>query len=115
MEDELIREGQFGAKSGYEQAQCLFSLHSRPTAVYAFNAAMNVAALRAIFDCGLRCPQEVALVSFDDPDWFDAIRPRVSAMAQLSYDLGSTAAQMLLERISGQITTPSAGQFWKGR
>jgi LacI family transcriptional regulator len=106
VEDDLIREGQFDIKSGYEQAQCLLKLRPRPTAVYAFNAAMTMAALRAIFDSGLRCPEDVALVSFDDMEWFDLIRPRVSAVAQPSYQLGMTAAQMLLQRISGQLATP---------
>jgi LacI family transcriptional regulator len=106
VEDELIREGQFDAKSGYEQARSLLGLRDPPTALYAFNAAMSVAALRAIFDSDLRCPEDIALVSFDDTEWFDLIRPRVSAVAQPSYELGSTAAQMLLQRISGQLTTP---------
>lgn len=106
VEDELIREGQFDVKSGYEQAKWLLNLPNRPTALYSFNAAMSMAALRAIFDFGLRCPEDVALVSFDDIEWFDLIRPRVSAVAQPSYEIGSTAASMLLKRISGELTTP---------
>jgi LacI family transcriptional regulator len=106
VEEELIREGRFDARSGYEQAERLLTLPDRPTALFAFNAAMTMAALRAIFDSGLRCPGDVSLVSFDDVDWFDFIRPRVSAVEQPAYELGSTAADTLLQRISGHLTTP---------
>jgi LacI family transcriptional regulator len=106
VEDDLIREGQFDVKTGYEHATWLLSLRDRPTALFAFNAAMSMAALRAIFDLGLKCPEDVALVSFDDLEWFDLIRPRISAVAQPSYELGATSAQMLLERMSGQLSSP---------
>jgi LacI family transcriptional regulator len=106
VEAELIREGQFDVKSGYEHAEGLLNLADRPTALFAFNAAMSMAALRVIFDSGLRCPEDISLVSFDDSEWFDLIRPRVSAVAQPAYELGSTAAGTLLERISGHLTAP---------
>jgi LacI family transcriptional regulator, galactose operon repressor len=106
IQDELIREGQFDAKSGYEQAKWLLTLRDRPTALYALNAAMSMAALRAIFDSGLRCPGDVALVSFDDIDWFDFIRPRITAVVQPSYQLGATSARTILDRISGRLSSP---------
>jgi len=103
VDEKLIREGQFDIKTGYEQAQQLLGLRPRPTALFVCNVAMSMAALRAIFDAELRCPEDVALVSFDDTAWFDLIRPRVSAVAQPSYDLGAAAAQMLLDRIAGRL------------
>ena len=106
VEDELIGTGQFDVKSGYEHAKCLLNLRDRPTALFALNAAMTIAALRAIFDCGLNCPEDVALVSFDDIEWFDLIRPRITAVAQPSYEMGATSAKILLDRITGRLTTP---------
>ncbi len=106
VEDELISEGQFDVKSGYEQAKWLLNRRDRPTTVFVCNAAMSMGALRAIFECGLKCPEDVALVSFDDIEWFDLIRPRVTAVAQPSYEMGATSAQMLLERISEQLSSP---------
>jgi LacI family transcriptional regulator len=105
-DEEIIREGRFDTNSGYEQAKWLLSLRNRPTALFVCNVAMSMGALRAVFDCGLSCPEAVALVSFDDIDWFDLIRPRVSAVAQPAYNLGATAAEVLLQRISGELTTP---------
>jgi LacI family transcriptional regulator len=71
IEGELIREGQFDAKSGYEQAKWLLTLCDRPTALYALNAAMSMAALRAICDSGLRCPEDVAVGRLEEPSGTD--------------------------------------------
>lgn len=104
VDGELIREGQFDVSSGYEQARFLLAFPNRPSALFVCNMPMSMAALRAIFDAGRRCPEDVALVSFDDIEWFKLIRPRVTAVAQPSYELGAEAARILLQRISGTIT-----------
>jgi LacI family transcriptional regulator len=103
---ELIREGRFDIKSGYEQTKALLCLPERPTALFICNAPMAMAALRAVFDAGLRCPEDVALVSYDDLEWFDLIKPRITAVAQPAYKQGASAAGMLLKRISGELTDP---------
>jgi LacI family transcriptional regulator len=57
--------------------------------------------LLALRDLGLRCPDDVSLVTFDDPPWASVVRPRLSVMAQRPYDLGATAAHRLLARLGG--------------
>lgn len=104
--DELIREGRFDIESGYEQANLLLHLKDRPTALFVCNVAMTMATIRAMFDSGLDCPHDIALVSFDDSEWFCLTRPKISAVAQPAYQLGTNAAETLLKRISRQITTP---------
>jgi DNA-binding LacI/PurR family transcriptional regulator len=106
VDEELIRDGGFEIQSAYEQARVLLKITPRPSALFVFNVPMTMAALRAIIDCGLSCPDDIALVSFDDSEWFSLIRPQISAVAQPSYELGATAARTLLKRISGQLTTP---------
>lgn len=113
IDDSLIHEARFDIKSGYERAQDLLRLRPRPTALFVLNAAMTMACLRAILDAGLHCPQDIALISFDDIAWFDLINPRISAVAQPSYDLGATAAQMLLDRIAGRVTGSPQRQILK--
>jgi LacI family transcriptional regulator, galactose operon repressor len=104
VQPELVREARFDVPSGYKQAKTLLSLPERPTALFVCNAPMTMAALRAILDLGLRCPDDVALVSFDDMEWFTLIQPRITAVAQPAYKLGATAADLLLKRLSGQLT-----------
>jgi DNA-binding LacI/PurR family transcriptional regulator len=106
VQPDLVREARFDIPSGYEQTKALLSLPDRPTALFVCNAPMTLAALRAILDMGLRCPSDIALVSFDDLEWFDLIQPRITAVAQPTYELGATAAELLLQRVSGQLAAP---------
>ncbi len=43
------------------------------------------------------------MVSFDDLEWFDLMRPRISAVANPAYDLGAHAADVLVRRITGKL------------
>lgn len=115
VEKELIREGNFDLQSGYEQGKVLLNLNPRPTALFVSNGLMTMGCLRAIFETGLRCPEEIALLSFDDLDCFELMRPRISAVAQPVYKMGSTAAQMLLKRMSGKLTGPPRRKILKAR
>ncbi len=110
FDTELVKEGPFDTRfdtvAGYDHATALLKLPQRPDGLFVCNAAMSMGALRAIFDQGLRCPQDVGLVSFDDLEWFNFIHPRVSAVAQPAYDLGAAAAEILIKRVSGELTAP---------
>jgi LacI family transcriptional regulator len=106
MEESLVRGGRFDLTSGYEQTKALIGLAPRPTALFVSNALMAAGSFRALSESGLRCPDEIALVSFSDLDWFDLVRPTITAFKQPAYELGSTAAQTLVKRLTGRLTGP---------
>lgn len=106
VENELIREGHYDVQSGYDQTKALLDLRNRPTALFVSNATMTLGFLRAIRDCGVRCPDELAVVSFDDAEWFELVHPSVSAVVQNSYELGARGAQILAKRLAGKLTGP---------
>lgn len=106
VEPDLIREGRFDMQSGEEQTKILLGITPRPTALFVSNALMSVGALRAFAECGVRCPEEIALVSYNDLEWFDLLRPSITAVRHPVYDLGAKAAEMLLKRFSGRLTGP---------
>jgi LacI family transcriptional regulator len=56
-------------------------------------------ALRAASDAALRVPEDIGLVSFDDIPWGGRVDPPLTVVAQPTYDLGVSAARVLLERI----------------
>ena len=72
---------------------------SLPDAVFVANNLMAMGALRAMADASLRVPEDVALVSFDDIPWGTRVSPPLTAVAQPTYDLGVSAARILLDRI----------------
>jgi LacI family transcriptional regulator len=55
--------------------------------------------MRAIRQCNLRVPQDVALVGYDDFEWADLFAPRLSAMAQDAAALAAATVDLLLARI----------------
>jgi LacI family transcriptional regulator len=105
FDESLVREGKFDMISGEEKAGDLVLLNPRPTALFVSNALMAAGALRAFTKRGVRCPEDVALVSFNDLDWFDLVKPSITVVRHPVYDLGATAAEILLKRISGKLTS----------
>jgi DNA-binding LacI/PurR family transcriptional regulator len=113
VEDALIREGRYDSESGFEQTKALLHLKSRPTAVFVSNAPMTFGCLRALRENNVQCPGEMALISFDDAEWFQLSNPSVSAVMQNAYELGAAAGKILAKRITGQLTGPPRRRVFK--
>lgn len=103
LKEALIRQGKFDMQSGYEQATELLKLPKRPSASFVSNGLMTTGVLRALREASMRCPQDMALVSFDDLEWFHLSHPSITAVAQPAYELGAIAAELLVKRISGKL------------
>jgi LacI family transcriptional regulator len=101
VDPDLVRGGDFHVASARERAADLLAPRTRPTAVFATDSLLALGVLLALRDLGLRCPDDVSVVTFDDPPWASVVRPRLSVMAQPAYDLGATAARRLLARLGG--------------
>jgi LacI family transcriptional regulator len=91
---------------GRRSAHALLSRPDRPTAVFTANNFMTVGALLAMRDLGLRAPQDVALVGFDDLDWTTLVEPAVTVVAQPVTELGRAAGERLLTRMHGDAGPP---------
>ena len=96
---ELMRAGDFKQASGRLLADALLDLRKPPTALFVCNNLMTVGALAAIHHRGLRVPQDVALVGFDDLPWAEALDPPPTVVRQPAYDVGRQAMELLLKRI----------------
>ncbi len=92
-------EGDWTAESGYRLALQFFKLKEPPDAIFAANFLMMTGILKALKECGLRCPEDVEVVSSDDSEWLDVFDPPVSTVVQPSYEMGQRAADLLLKRI----------------
>ena len=98
---EYVQEATFDKQGGASKTALLLRLIPRPTAIFAGNDMIALGVLAAIRDAGLRCPQDVSVIGFDDLELAEAINPSLSSVSQSGYQLGSTAASILLERIQG--------------
>ena len=115
VENALIREGKYDSNSGFEQMQALVHTKNRPTAVFVSNAPMTFGALRALRENAVQCPDEIALISFDDAEWFELSKPSVSGVAQDAYELGAAAGKILAKRIAGQLTGSPRRRLFRTR
>ncbi|MCU1437838.1 MAG: LacI family transcriptional regulator [Naasia sp.] len=77
----------------------------RPTAVFAANNVLAEGTWRAAAELGLRIPENLSLVAFDDVPWMSMVTPGVTAVAQDAGAMGRAAVQSLLDRIAD----PDAG------
>ena len=91
---------------GLRSAHTLLSRPDRPTAIFTANNFMTVGALLAMRELGLRAPEDVALVGFDDLDWTTLVEPAVTVVAQPVADLGGAAGARLLARMGGDAGPP---------
>jgi LacI family transcriptional regulator len=107
LDDDLLREGNYKEDSSYEETLALLSRERRPTALFVVNHPMTIGALRAIRDLGLRVPRDVSVLAFDDPTWAPFLDPPLSAVRQPTDQLGTNAAEMLIERVLGRYTGPA--------
>lgn len=71
-----------------------------PSAVITANNRMTIGALRAAQDLGLDIPGDVALVGFDDFEWADVFRPRLTVVAQPAHLMGAQATSLVLSRLA---------------
>ena len=95
--DDLIVQGDYGIESGYTAGLAL--LTQAPSAVFVTNYMMTIGFMKALDKQKLRCPQDVAVVSYDDFTWNDIFHPKLTSVVQPKYMLGYRAAEMLLSRI----------------
>ena len=94
------------AENGYNATQKLLERKRTFTALIAFNDASAIGAIRALSDAGLRVPEDVSVVGFDDIPQSLFTVPRLTTIRQpLSY-MGELAANTLLEKISGNNGVP---------
>jgi LacI family transcriptional regulator/LacI family repressor for deo operon, udp, cdd, tsx, nupC, and nupG len=100
LDQSLIKIGDFKQESGYQRACELLEMDDPPTAIFAANNLMTLGALNAIHEKGLSIPRDVAIVGFDDMPWAPSLDPPLTAVAQPTYELGCTAANLLLQRIA---------------
>ena len=97
----LIREGNFKQDSGRDLARQLLDLAPPPTALFCTNNLMTVGALQTLGERGIRIPQDLSLVGYDDMEWWTLTHPPLTTVGQPVYELGREAMRLLLAQIAG--------------
>jgi len=102
VDESLILSGAYTEPDGYALGQALLDSPKAPDAVLVANNQMTLGFVRLVRERGLRVPQEIAYIGFDDAPWASLVVPPVTVIDQPTYELGRRATEMLLERMDGR-------------
>jgi len=75
----------------------------KPTALIVSNSKIATWAFRAFRALQIRCPHDISLVAFDEPEWADIVTPSLSVVRQPTHDMALMAWRFLLNRMSGVV------------
>jgi LacI family transcriptional regulator len=100
IDPELIREGDFMQPKGFECANELLDLPSRPTAIFASNDVSAFGAMDAVRHRGLRIPEDVSILGFDDIPQAAQMYPSLTTIRQPLAEMGRAATQLLFTYIN---------------
>lgn len=97
-DERLVANGYHKEEGGYAATLQLLRLPApeRPTALFVGNSEMAAGAVQAIRDLGLRIPEDISLVSFDDTRWAQLMEPALTVVAQPAYEIGYLACETLV-------------------
>ena len=98
-EDLIIYAGKYTVEEGSRCAGELLARDSGFTAVAAANDMLAVGCYAALDEAALQCPDDVSVIGFNDMPFIDRLRPPLTTVRFPHYQLGTEAAQLLLERI----------------
>jgi LacI family transcriptional regulator len=106
VEESLLVRGDFHAPSGYSAAMQILQRTPRPTAIFVCNDMMAIGALRAAAQLGLRVPEDVAIVGFDDIELASYTTPPLTTVAQPKQEIGQLAVKLVFERMGSPSLPP---------
>ena len=95
-----------GPALGYPYAKMLLERNHKFTALFAYNDASAIGAIRAIREAGLRVPEHISVVGFDDIQGATFHFPSLTTVRQPLHRMGEIAAMTLLDRLEGQEDWP---------
>lgn len=101
LEPSLEFSGDWSASSGYRMAQELLSAEL-PDAIFVANDQMSLGALRALGEAGVRVPEDLLVVGFDDEPGSEFFRPALTTVRQDFESVGTSAVELITQRLDGR-------------
>lgn len=102
VDEELIFEGDYKINSGIVGTEKLLNNNKDITAIFACNDLMAYGAYETIRSYGYKIPDDISIVGFDDIQLSQILEPQLTTIRQPAYDMGLTAARMLIKLIEGK-------------
>lgn len=105
IDENLIKineNSKFSKEDGYRLTKELLNMDNPPTAIFGGNNLMSIGAILAIREMGLKIPEDISLVSFDDIESLSEVYPFLTVVKQPAYSMGVLATELLIRRIENK-------------
>lgn len=102
IRDEWFGYGDFNIQGGYNCARAIVQQSEIPTAIFCLNDFMAVGAMHALFECGIRVPEHISVLGYDDSFVAEACFPQLTTIRQPMFEQGAKSAQMVLDILHGE-------------
>ena len=109
--DDYFWEGDFLKESGYRGGKRFLEMAEPPTAIFATNDYMALGTYQAIVERGLRIPEDIALVGFNDIEFTGMKGIELTTIGQKKFEMGALAVKTLVEKIEGGESKPSTKEI----
>ena len=101
VDKELIKVSNFKQEGGYNSCKELLSIKERPSAIFSANDLMALGAMKYISEIGLRIPDDISIVGFDDINFASLPGIELTTIIVPKYEMGYTSAKILIDEIKG--------------
>lgn len=99
FDEVLVLKSDLTMSGGVTAVEAFLTLDPRPTALFVANNMMTLGVITALSRAGVRVPEEVSLVGFDDQDWYAVFRTPLTAVSNPAHEIGTLAADRLLNAL----------------
>jgi LacI family transcriptional regulator len=98
----LVNAGFFSVEEGKQAMEKLLQLESPPTAVFVAGDQMAIGAIEAVHEHGLRVPEDISIIGYDDIEMIKYITPKLTTIRQDTDEIGEAAADLLIEQMTAK-------------
>ncbi len=106
LQDGWIIRGDFSLQSGHMAGQSILDMKDRPTAIFCASDQVAFGLIARLTAAGIRVPQDISVVGFDDIEQAEYFIPRLTTIRQDRQLLGQTAANLMMRRLEDEAPTP---------
>lgn len=103
---QYLKEGMYSVESGYGMMSELIQEKNVPTAVFAASDHIAIGAMKAIHENGLRIPEDISIIGFDDVDLCEFTTPALTTVHAPAYDMGQYGVNFLFASSNLTLSTP---------
>ena len=111
VDKKLIVGDSFGEENGYIETKLLLKQDNLPTALFAVSNLISLGAIRAISEEGLKIPDDISMVSFDDQPYSRFLSTPMTTVSQQNAQIGQIAIKLLIDQIESNRQLEPKGIF----